>query len=66
MVHEKKEIGWVIVAPDGFIADFTYKRTRRESIKRWCDLWSKPTNWRGHYRKGYRAVKCTRIIQIKN
>ena len=55
--------GWVVLSADGTtIYDFTFKRTRSESIRRWCSLWGTPKNWRGHYRKGHRCVKAIQTI----
>ena len=57
--------GWVIVNASGMIIDFTFNRTREAAINKWLGLWTKPKNWKGHYRDGARCVKATRKISLQ-
>lgn len=59
---ESAQKGWVVINIDGAIVDFTFSITRAEAQKKWVDLWSKPNNWKAHYRKGVRCVKAKRLI----
>ena len=64
-MKESKENGWVIVNEDGTIYDFTFCRTRTDAQSKWVALWTKPDNWRAHYRKGMRCVRANQITQIQ-
>lgn len=63
MKKSKTEVGWVIVSPDGNIYDFTFKRTRINSINRWNKVRENP-NWRKDRRKGYRCVKAKQTTEL--
>lgn len=57
------DLGWVVISPEGKIFEFTFKRTRSDSIKHWNSLWSKP-NWRKNKREGYSCVKAKQTTEI--
>ena len=62
------ENGWVIINTtwNNNIYEFTYSRTRTEAIEKWCEIWTRPSTWSGHYKKGFRCVKATRTIELIN
>lgn len=56
------DTGWVITNEDNSdFYEFTFARTRTESIKKWNNLWENK-NWKSHYRSGHRCIKCVRSI----
>ena len=60
----EKSKGWVITSADQkSIYDFTFARTRTESIKKWENLWERPNNWKAHYYQGHRCVKAEMTIK---
>lgn len=60
-----KQQGWVILSKDGnTIFSFTFSLTRKDAQRKYTQLWIKPSNWKGHYRKGIRCVKATKSISL--
>lgn len=64
MSKRSTQAGWVVVSPDRIIYDFTFERTRTESISRWNKTLYKP-NWRKDKREGFRCVKAIMTIEIE-
>lgn len=66
MANECTDKGWAIASMGGtFLLEYTFARTRTESIKKWMDLWDpKRCSWRKFKRQGYKCVKAQRTIKI--
>ena len=65
MNREGKEEGWIIVSKEGRIMEFTYQRTRSETIKKWCNLWtSSLRKWKNSRYAGYRCIRAKRTISL--
>lgn len=56
--------GWVIISGGDFICEFTFSRLRSEAINKWVTLWTKPSTWSGHKKRGVKCVKATKTISI--
>jgi len=60
---ENTNVGWVITNEDNSdFYEFTFARTRTESIKKFTRLWEKQ-NWKSHYRSGHRCIKAKQQIR---
>jgi hypothetical protein len=61
-----EETGWVVASMEGtFIIEYSYARTRKESIEKWMSLWDKDKcSWRKFKRQGYKCVKAKRTTEI--
>lgn len=60
--------GWVVMhEPSQFINDYSFERTRTDSIESFMSPWDpERTNWRKKKRQGYKCVKATLTIEVEH
>lgn len=54
--------GWVVINSDGFILDWSFRSSRKETIKELIEGTSR--TWKQWYKQGMRCVKATKTISI--
>lgn len=65
MKYKEIQTGWVITYSNTkYILDFTYSQKRTDAIKKFMEIWVKPSTWQAFKKRGYKCVKAKMTINI--